>query len=57
MFYSFNYSSSLGQVGFPVVGFEAVSPATKKYKEWLGTDKRTFMKPYIKKKTKVASVL
>ena len=34
------------------MGFEAVSPVTKKYKEWLGTDKRTFMKPYIKKKTK-----
>ena len=31
------------------MGFEAVSPATKKYKEWLGTDKRIFMKLYIEK--------
>ena len=31
------------------MGFEAVSPVTKKYKEWLGTDKTIFMKPYIKK--------
>ena len=31
------------------MGFKAVSPATKKYKEWLGTDNRIFMKPYIKK--------
>ena len=31
------------------MGFEAVFPATKKYKEWLGTDKTLFMKPYIKK--------
>ena len=29
--------------------FEAVSPVIKKYKEWLGTDNRIFMKPYIKK--------
>ena len=34
------------------MGFEAVSAVTKKYKEWLGTDKRIFMKPYIKKKPK-----
>ena len=52
IFYPFNYYGSFGQVGYPVVGFEAVSPATKKYKEWLGTDKRIFMKPYIKKNTK-----
>ena len=50
MFYLFDYYGSFGQVGYPVVGFEAVSPATKKYKEWLGTDKSIFMKPYIKKK-------
>ena len=31
------------------MGFEAVSPVTKKYKEWLGTDNRIFMKPYIRK--------
>ena len=49
IFYPFNYYGSFGQVGYPVVGFEAVSPATKKYKEWLGTDNRIFMKPYIKK--------
>ena len=31
------------------MGFEAVSPVTKKFKEWLCTDKRIFMKQYIKK--------
>ena len=49
IFYPFTYYGSFGEVGYPVVGFEAVFPATKKYKEWLGTDKRIFMKPYIKK--------
>ena len=49
IFYPFNYYGSFGQVGYPVMGFKAVSPATKKYKEWLGTDNRIFMKPYIKK--------
>ena len=49
LFYPYNYYGSFGQVEYPVKGFEAVSPATKKYKEWLGTDKRIFMKPYIKK--------
>ena len=29
--------------------FECVSPATKKHKDWLDTDNRIFMKPYIKK--------
>ena len=29
--------------------FESVSSATKKYREWLGTDNRIFMKPYIEK--------
>ena len=49
IFYPYNYYGSFGEVGYPVMGFEAVFPATKKYKEWLGTDKRIFMKPYIKK--------
>ena len=33
IFYLFNYNGSFSQVGYPVVGFEAVSPATKTYKE------------------------
>ena len=45
--YPYNYYGSFGQVGYPVVKFEPVSPATKKYKEWLSTDNRIFMKPYI----------
>ena len=45
IFYPFNYYGSFGQVGYPTMGFEAVSPATKKYKEWLGTDNRIFMRP------------
>ena len=49
IFYSYNFYGSFGQVGYPVVRFEGVSPATKKYKDWLGTDNRNFMKPYIKK--------
>ena len=49
IFYPYNYYGSFGQVGYPVMRFESVSPATKKYKEWLGTDNRIFMKPYIKK--------
>ena len=49
IFYPFNYYSSFDQVGYPAVSFQAISPKTKKYKEWLGTDNRTFMKPYIKK--------
>ena len=49
IFYIYNYYGSFGQVGYPVVRFEAVSPATKRYKEWLGTDNRIFMKPYRKK--------
>ena len=44
IFYPFNYYGSFGQVGYPIMGFKAVSPATKKYKEWLGTDNRIFMK-------------
>ena len=49
IFYSYNYYGSFGQVGYPLMRFESVSPATKKYKEWLGTDNIIFMKPYIKK--------
>ena len=46
IFYPYNYYGSFGEVGYPVTGSEAVSPAAEKYKEWLGTDKRIFMKPY-----------
>ena len=49
IFFPFICYGSYGKVGYPVVGFVAVSPTTKKCKEWLGTDKRIFMKPYIKK--------
>ena len=49
IFYPYNYYGSFGQVGYPVIGFQAVSQATQKYREWLGTDNRIFMKPYIKK--------
>ena len=49
IFYPYNYYGSFGQFAYPVMRFKAVSPATKKYKEWLGTDNRIFMKPYIKK--------
>ena len=49
IFYPYNYYGSFGKVGYPVIGFQAVSQATQKYKEWLGTDNRIFMKPYIKK--------
>ena len=49
IFYPYNYYGSFGQVGYPVIGFQAVSQATQKYKKWLGTDNRIFMKPYIKK--------
>ena len=49
IFYPYNYYGSFGQVGYPVIGFQAVSQATQKYKEWLGTDNRIFMKPYIRK--------
>ena len=49
IFYSYNYYGSFGQVGYPVMRFEDVSPATEKYREWLDTDNRIFMKPFIKK--------
>ena len=48
-FYPYNYYGSFGQVGYPVMRFDCVSPTTKKYKEWLGTDNRIFMRPCIKK--------
>ena len=38
IFYPFNYCGSFGQVGYPVVSFQAISPKIKKYKEWLSTD-------------------
>ena len=49
IFYPFSYYGSFGQVGYLAVSFQAISPKIKKYKEWLGTDNRIFMKPYIKK--------
>ena len=49
IFYPYNYYGSFGQVRYPVVSFQAISPKIKKYKEWLSTDNRIFMKPYIKK--------
>ena len=49
IFYPFNYYGSFGEVGYPVMRFEGISPANKKYKKWLDTDNRIFMKPYIKK--------
>ena len=35
IFYPFNYYGSFGQVGYPVMGFKAVSPATKNTKNGL----------------------
>ena len=49
IFYPFNYYGSFGQVRYPAVSFQAISPKIKKYKEWFGTNNRIFMKPYIKK--------
>ena len=49
IFYPYNYYGSIGQVGYPVMRFDCVSPTTKKYGEWLSTDNRIFMRPYIKK--------
>ena len=49
IFYPYNYYGSFGQVGYPVIRFERISSATKKYREWLGRGNRIFMKPYIKK--------
>ena len=49
IFYPYNYYGSFGQVGYPIVRFEAVSPVTKESKEWLGADNRIFKKLYIKK--------
>ena len=56
-FYLYNYYGSFGQVGYPVMRFDCVSPTTKKYKEWLGTDNRIFMKPYIKKYQSCLSIV
>ena len=49
IFYPYNYYGSFGQVGYPIIGFQAISQATQKIKEWLGTDNRIFIKQYIKK--------
>ena len=49
IFFPFTRYGSYGKAGYPVVGFEDVSPVTKKYKEWLATNKSIFMKPYLKK--------
>ena len=49
LFYPFTYYGSFGQPGYPVLSFLALSQATQKYKEWLGTDNRIFMKPYVRK--------
>ena len=49
IFHPYNYYGSFGPVRYPLMRFESVSPATKKYKECLDTDNRIFMKPYIKK--------
>ena len=49
IFYPYPYYDSFGQMGYPVINFECKSPKIKKYSEWLGTDDRIFMKPYIKK--------
>ena len=49
LFYPFTYYGLFGQPGYPVLIFEVRSQATQKYKEWLGTDDRIFMKPYIRK--------
>ena len=45
LFDPFTYYGSFGQPGYPVLSFQA----TQKYKGWLNTDGRIFMKPYIRK--------
>ena len=45
LFDPFTYYGSFGQPGYLVLSFQA----TQKYKEWLNTDGRIFMKPYIRK--------
>ena len=57
IFYPYNCYDSFGQLGYPVMKFESVSSATKKYVEWLGTDNRIFMKPYIKKYQSCLSIV
>ena len=49
IFFPYTYYSPFGQVGYPVSSFHCALTATKKYSEWLGTDDRIFMRPYIKK--------
>ena len=48
IFWPFTYFGSFGQPGIPVMYFTCESQKIKKYNEWLETDKRIFMKPYIK---------
>ena len=50
--YPYNYYGPFRQVGYPVMRLDCVSPTTKKYGEWLSTDNRIFMRPYIKKISK-----
>ena len=57
IFYPYNYYGSFGQVGYPVMRFESVSPVTKNYKEWLDTDNILFMKPYIRKYQRRLSIV
>ena len=49
IFWPYSYHGSLGQIGYPAISFECNSSKIKKYNEWLGTDDRIFMRPYIKK--------
>ena len=57
IFYPYNYYGSFGEVGYPVMRFESVSPATKKHGEWLNTDNRIFVKPHIKKYQSCLSIV
>ena len=52
IFYSYTYYGSFGEIRYPVMSFGCRSSNIKKYNEWLGTDDRIFMRPYIKKNTK-----
>ena len=52
IFFPYTYYGSLGQIAYHVSGFHCASIATKKYREWYGTDDRIFMRPYIKKISK-----
>ena len=57
IFYPYNYYGSFSKVIYPVMGFDVVFQATKKYIEWFGTDKITFMRPYIKKYQSCLSIM